>query len=117
MIDQVRYRLLCWQVNILWLAQVRWLCLENYLKEKVNTMDEIKPGVKTSEFYMPTIMAALGLLVSLGLLTTPLADEVATAIAAAVPAAVGLIGAVSAAVNYIRGRVTIKTSVLLKEVE
>ncbi len=68
----------------------------------------MKPGIKTTEFYMPTIMAALGLLVSLGLLTTPLADGVATAIAAAVPAAVGLVGAVQAAVEYIRGRARLK---------
>jgi hypothetical protein len=68
----------------------------------------LKPGIKTTEFYMPTITAALGLLVSWGLLTTPLANDVATAIAAAVPATVGLIGAVVAAVGYIRGRVALK---------
>lgn len=69
----------------------------------------MKPGYKTTEFYMPTITAVLGLLVSLGLLSTPLADGVATAIAAAVPAMAGLIGAVAAAVAYIRGRVALKT--------
>lgn len=68
----------------------------------------MKPGIKTTEFYMPAITAVLGLLVSLGLLSTPLADGVATAIAAAVPAAVGLIGAVQAAVEYIRGRARLK---------
>lgn len=72
-------------------------------------MNEIKPGLKTSEFYMAPILSILGLLVSLGLLTTPLSDNVATAIAAAVPAAVGLIGSISAAVTYIKGRVTIKS--------
>jgi len=70
----------------------------------------MKPGLKTTEFYMPSIAAALGFLVSLGLLTTPLSDNVTTAIAAAVPAAVGLIGAVMAAVEYIRGRVALKAA-------
>lgn len=79
-------------------------------------MTEIKPGIKTSEFYMPAITAALGFLVSFGLLTTPLADQVGTAIAAAVPAMVGLVGAVQAAVNYIRGRITLKNSILLRKV-
>jgi len=76
---------------------------------------EIKPGLKTTEFYVPTMTAALGLLVSLGLLTTPLADDVTTAIAAAVPAVVGLIGAVQAAAAYIKGRTSLKTAVALKK--
>jgi len=70
----------------------------------------MKSGLKTTEFYMPLITSGLGLLVSLGLLTTPLSDNVTTAIAAAVPAAVGLIGAVMSAVAYIRGRVALKTA-------
>lgn len=68
----------------------------------------MKAGIKTTEFYMPMIAALLGLLVSLGLLTTELADGVATAIAAAVPAAVGLIGAVGLAVQYVRSRFHLK---------
>lgn len=71
-------------------------------------IEPLKPGVQTSEFYMPTITAVLGFLVSFGLLTTPLSDQVVTAIAAAVPAMVGLIGAVSAATEYIKGRVLLK---------
>ena len=77
-------------------------------------VEPVKPGVKTSEFYMPTILSALGMLVSFGLLSTPLADELGGAIAAALPAIAGLIGAVSAAVVYIRGRVSLKTAVALK---
>ena len=68
----------------------------------------MKPGLKTTEFYMAPIVAILGLLVSLGLLNTPLSEDVSTAIAAAVPAMVGLIGAVGAAVAYIRGRIELK---------
>jgi len=70
----------------------------------------MKPGLQTTEFYMPLITSGLGLLVSLGLLTTPLVDDVVTAVAAAVPAAVGLIGAVMSAVAYIRGRVALKAA-------
>jgi hypothetical protein len=77
-------------------------------------MQSVKSGVKTSEFYMPAILATLGLLVSLGLLTTPLAENLTSAIAAAVPAVAGLIGAVSAAVEYIRGRALLKASVIEK---
>lgn len=81
---------------------------------EIEPAELIKPGVKTSEFYMTPILALLGVLVSFGLLTTPLADQVATAIMAAVPAALGLIGAVQAAVKYIQGRVSLKTAVALK---
>lgn len=68
----------------------------------------MKPGLKTTEFYMPAILALLGFLVSMGLLNTELSQQLATAIAAAVPAAAGLIGAVWAAVTYIKGRVALK---------
>ena len=71
-------------------------------------MSDLKPGLKTTEFYAGPITAVLGLLVSLGLLTTPLADQVATAIAAAVPAMAGLIGAVVLAVQYVRTRFHLK---------
>lgn len=71
-------------------------------------MKPMKPGYKTTEFYMPTITAVLGLLVSLGLLTTELADGVATAILAAVPAMAGLLGAVALAVQYMRTRFNLK---------
>ena len=73
-------------------------------------MQSQKPGLKTTEFYTPTITAILGLLVSLGLLTTPLADALASAIVAAIPAVVGLIGAVIAAVQYIKSRTAVKTA-------
>jgi hypothetical protein len=106
--NRFQYRLLA--------AQMHLMMLWGY-KQGECKMQDIKPGVKTSEFYMPTITALLGFLVSFGLLTTPLADQVGTAIAAAVPAVVGLIGAVQAAVNYIRGRVTLKNSVLLRKVD
>lgn len=75
----------------------------------------IKSGVKTSEFYMPPILAVLGALVTFGLLTTPLADNLAGAIAAAVPAVAGLLGAAQAAAAYIKGRVSLKTVVALKK--
>lgn len=78
-------------------------------------MKPMKPGYKTTEFYMPTITAVLGLLVSLGLLTTELADGVATAIMAAVPAMAGLIGAVALAVQYIRTRFHLKQQVVYLE--
>jgi uncharacterized membrane protein YdbT with pleckstrin-like domain len=68
----------------------------------------MKTGIKTTEFWTPIITAFLGLLVSLGLLTTELADGVATAIMAAVPAVAGLIGAVVLAVQYIRTRFHLK---------
>lgn len=76
---------------------------------------EIKPGLKTSEFYMPHILALLGAAVTFGLLTTPLADNLAGAIAAAVPAVAGLLGAAQAAATYIKGRVSLKTAVALKK--
>lgn len=79
--------------------------------ELVTVNMDPKPGLKTTEFYMPTITAVMGLLVTIGLLTTPLADDVATAIAAAVPAALGLIGSVVAAVQYIKGRVILKSAI------
>lgn len=78
-------------------------------------MNDIKPGVKTTEFFTPALTAVLGLLVSLGLLTTPLADQLTSAIMAAVPAVAGLIGAVILAVEYMRGRVILKTNVLLRD--
>lgn len=83
----------------------------------MNETTEVKSGVKTSEFYMPTVTAALGLLVALGLLTTELADSVAGAIAAAVPAVVGLIGAVLAAVEYIKSRTAVKEAAIAAETE
>ncbi len=76
---------------------------------------EIKPGLKTSEFYMPAILSVLGAAVTFGLLTTPLADNLAGAIAAAVPAVAGLLGAAQAAAAYIKGRVSLKTAVALKK--
>jgi fumarate reductase subunit D len=68
----------------------------------------MKAGIKTTEFWMPVIAAFLGLLVSLGLLTTELAEDVATAVVAAIPALAGLIGAVVLAVQYIKTRFDLK---------
>lgn len=78
-------------------------------------MKPMKPGIKTTEFYMPAITAVLGLLVSLGLLNTELANGVATAIAATVPAVAGLIGAVALAVQYIRTRFHLKQQTVYLE--
>ncbi len=74
----------------------------------------LKPGLQTTEFYMTPIIGALGALVSFGLLTTPLADSLAGAIAAAVPAVAGLLGAAWTAATYIKKRVELKIALIQK---
>ena len=70
----------------------------------------MKPGYKTSEFYV-TIFAALGsLAVAFGVLAQAEADSLSTAIGQLASAIIVLVGAVQPVVAYIKGRAEVKTA-------
>ena len=74
----------------------------------------MKPGYKTSEFYV-TIFAALGsLAVAFGVLAQAEADSLSTAIGQLASAIIVLVGAVQPVVAYIKGRAEVKSAAEFK---
>ena len=70
----------------------------------------MKPGYKTSEFYV-TIFAALGsLAVAFGVLAQAEADRLSTAIGQLASAIIVLVGAVQPIVAYVKGRAEVKAA-------
>ena len=70
----------------------------------------MKPGYKTSEFYV-TIFTALGsIAVAFGVLSQAEASELAAAVGQVAAAVIALIGAVLPVVAYVKGRASVKSS-------
>ena len=70
----------------------------------------MKPGYKTSEFYV-TIFAALGsLAVAFGVLAQGEADSLVSAIGQVASAVIVFVGAVQPIVAYVKGRAEVKAS-------
>ena len=70
----------------------------------------MKPGYKTSEFYV-TIFAALGsLAVAFGVLQQAEADSLVSAIGQVASAIIVLVGAVAPVIAYIKSRAEIKAA-------
>lgn len=71
-------------------------------------MNEIKPGVKTSELWVSVGTALVMMLVALGIITQAEADSLVETVMQFGAAAVALIGAVAPIVAYIQSRTKVK---------
>jgi fumarate reductase subunit D len=69
----------------------------------------MKPGVKTSEFYLTVVFALIGVLVALGVISQEQAETLSAAIVQAVTAGAGLIVAVLPIWKYIDSRTKLKS--------
>ena len=73
----------------------------------------MKPGWKTSEFYVTIITALSSIAVAFGVLSQAEATELAAAVGQVVAAVIGLVGAVLPVVAYVKGRSAVKEATAL----
>lgn len=67
-------------------------------------MNEIKPGYKTTEFWITMVQSIAGIAVTVGVFTPDIADTLVKGITSVVGGVVAIISVVS----YIRGRTEVK---------